>query len=297
MYPFELPRNLERSLRQEPRAADWLAALPGVVDQLAAHWSLRPGRPFQPGGVTAWVAPAVLESGEPVVLKVGWLHDEARDEAAGLHAWSGAGSVRVLDSRIVDSTSALLLEPCEPGIPLAAARAPVEQDEIVAGLLRRLWIEPAAGHGFRPLEAMCDLWADAFDERSEGAAIDRGLARDGSDLFRSLARTTHDRRLLWTDLHAGNVLGASREPWLAIDPKPYVGDPAYDVLQHMLNCPARLSADPLGFAARMADLAGVDRERVRAWLYARCVLESLDQPFLVQVARELSPADRARPRC
>jgi streptomycin 6-kinase len=30
-----------------------------------------------------------------------------------------------------------------------------------------------------------------------------------------------------TDLHAGNVLGAEREPWLAIDPKPFVGDPAY----------------------------------------------------------------------
>ena len=41
--------------------------------------------------------------------------------------------------------------------------------------------------------------------------------------------------LLHTDLHAGNVLAAEREPWLAIDPKPYVGDPAYDVTQHIFN--------------------------------------------------------------
>ncbi len=63
--------------------------------------------------------------------------------------------------------------------------------------------------------------------------------------------------LLCTDLHAGNVLAAQRAPWLIIDPKPYIGDPAYDVLQHMLNCEDRLAADPAGLANRMADLAGV----------------------------------------
>ena len=46
--------------------------------------------------------------------------------------------------------------------------------------------------------------------------------------------------LLCTDLHAGNVLAAEREPWLVIDPKPDVGDPTYDVLQHLHNCYVRL---------------------------------------------------------
>ena len=36
-----------------------------------------------------------------------------------------------------------------------------------------------------------------------------------------------------------------RRPWLLIDPKPYVGDPHYDVLQHLLNCD-RLLDDPIG---------------------------------------------------
>ncbi len=49
--------------------------------------------------------------------------------------------------------------------------------------------------------------------------------------------------LLCTDLHPDNVLAAEREPWLAIDPKPYVGDPTYDPLQHMLNFPDRLAGD------------------------------------------------------
>ena len=59
--------------------------------------------------------------------------------------------------------------------------------------------------------------------------------------------------LLCTDLHAGNILAAEREPWLLIDPKPYVGDPTYDALQHLLNCDVRLHTDPDRLLARMAD--------------------------------------------
>jgi len=89
-------------------------------------------------------------------------------------------------------------------------------------------------------------------------------------------------------LHAGNILAARRAPWLAIDPKPYVGDPAYDLVQHMLNCEARLAADPGGLAARMAGLAGVDPGRTRQWLFARAVQESADSALLRQVARRLA---------
>ena len=42
-------------------------------------------------------------------------------------------------------------------------------------------------------------------------------------------------RLLHGDLHPGNVLAARRRPWLAIDPKPVVGDPAFDLAQVLTN--------------------------------------------------------------
>lgn len=59
--------------------------------------------------------------------------------------------------------------------------------------------------------------------------------------------------LLATDLHAGNVLPSQREPWLVIDPKPFIGDPPYDLVQHLHNCEARFRADPRGMVKRLAN--------------------------------------------
>jgi streptomycin 6-kinase len=95
--------------------------------------------------------------------------------------------------------------------------------------------------------------------------------------------------VLATDLHADNVLSSQREPWLVIDPKPFVGDPAFDAVQHMLGCDARLAADPGAIADRMARLLDVDPARVRLWLFARCAQESLHDLTMREPARRLAP--------
>ena len=182
------------------------------------------------------------------------IHAEALHEAEGLRAWNGNGAVRLIDAWSDGTTYSLLLERCEPGVQLRNALPEEEQDVVITRLLRRLWIEPPAGHPFRPLSEMCDEWGE--------------LA-----LWRELARSSERTVLLHTDLHAGNVLSSQREPWLAIDPKPYVGDPHYDVLQHMLNCPERLARDPNAFCDRMAALADLDAKRVRQWLFARLTVD------------------------
>ena len=273
---------------------DWTTRLPQITADLARRWSLRLGTPFQ-SGPASWVGPARTATGERVVLKAGWLHDEALHEADGLRVWAGHAAVRLLDSDTAGGTSALLLEACEPGTELAAALPEEERDVVIAGLLRRLWIEPPAGHPFRPLRQMCDDWAGRFVRDSAAARargqeqLDPGIARAGIELFRQLPSTAEHAVLLCTDLHHHNVLAATREPWLVIDPKPYLGDPCYDVLQHMLNFPARLAADPAGFAGRMAALLDLDPERVRLWLFARCVQESADDAGLRAAAIALAP--------
>ena len=135
--------------------------------------------------------------------------------------------------------------------------------------------------GQETLSVMVDDWVARAEARlaAEPGRMDAGLARDGLALFRELARNASSDVLLVTDLHAGNVLSSERRPWLLIDPKPYVGDPHYDVVQHLLNCDESLRADPVGLSTRVAELAGLDPTRVRHWLFARCVQQSLsDDP-------------------
>ena len=269
---------------------DWVAGLPGVVEDLAARWSLRLGEPYQPGGQCSWAAPVRTAAGEELVLKAGFRHVEAEHEAEGLRAWNGRGTVRLHAEHRSAATIALLLEPCVPGTPLGCAMPGTEQDVVVAGLLRRLWITPAEGHPFRPLQAMCDQWAATAGARlaERPGAIDPALARDGLALMRALPATAGREVLLCTDLHAGNILAARREPWLVIDPKPFLGDPAYDPVQHMLNCEDRLASDPVGLAHRMAGLLGLDPERVTQWLFARCVQEAGEWPFAARVAARIA---------
>ena len=293
-----LPSRLAEIARGEGAGAtrnralqEWVGTLPEVISAVSDRWGLRIGAPYEPGGECSWVAPARNEAADALVLKVGWLHPEAAHEADGLRFWRGDGAVRLHAAEVFDRNSVLLLERCEPGTPLARAATEDEQDVVVAGLLRRLRKPLPAGHPFEPLEAMCDLWADSFEQdyaRSPGR-MDPGLAREGISLFRSLPREAPNRALLCTDLHAGNILASHREPWLVIDPKPYSGDPTYDPLQHMLNCPGRLEADAAGLASKMAALLDLDADRLRLWLFARCIQESVDYPPLYHVARGIAP--------
>ena len=296
MTAFPVPRYLAETARRDSSVQGWVAGLPAMVADLAGRWSLQVGEPFQPGGQCSWTAPATDPAGAALVLKVAFRFPggEERDEAAGLRLWDGNGAVRLHAVHQSESAYALLIERCTPGTPLGQVLPEPEQDQVVARLLLQLWAQPPAAYPFRPLSQMCAAWADEFEEQYAAAdaadRIDQGLASAGIALFRALPGTANSQVLLCTDLHGDNILAAQRAPWLVIDPKPYVGDPAYDVVQHMLNCEDRLAADPAALAQRMAGLAGIDPGRVLHWLFARSVQESIGSPLMRQVAGRLAPA-------
>lgn len=260
-----------------------------MVRSLEQRWSLAVGAPYDGDEVScAWVAPVVLADGTPAVLKIGMPHMEAEHEIEGLRFWNGDPTVRLFDADV--TLGAMLLERCAPGTHLRTAPE-AEQDVVIAGLLRRLWKSPTASHSFRPLSVMLEHWSEeTLSQRKQWR--DPGLVREGLHLFTELSRIGIENVLLGTDVHAGNVLRAKREPWLAIDPKPFVGDPAYDATQHLLNCTARLVSDPDGTIRRFAGLLGLESQRIRLWMFARLAAEPRDdwkRDRLTQLARAIAP--------
>jgi streptomycin 6-kinase len=286
---LKIPGRLAVSCRRTPGRAAWLDRLPQTLRVLERRWALTLGAPFDNEEVScAWVAPAALPDGTSAVLKVGMPHTEGGHEIHGLRFWAGDPTVRLLEGD--ENLGAMLLERCEPGTALRALPER-EQDLVICRLLRRLWRSPSAPQPFRHLSMLTDYWRD---ETLVDVDLwpESGLVREGLRLFRELATSAPREVLLATDLHAGNILRSEREPWLVIDPKPFVGDPAYDATQHLFNCDARLRLDPDGLIHRLADLLELGEERIRLWTFARAAAEPRDDwtnEDLLAIARELAP--------
>jgi len=257
-----VPDDLRRTILGWAGAegAAWLDALPAVVDDLAARWSLRLGEPYVPSGYTALVLRVTCADGTPAVLKVSLWN---APEAAALRHFGGGAAIALLAEDA--ERGALLLERCEPGTALSHEPDDVAM-EVAAGLLGELWSPPAPDHPFATMADSVARWTARL-ERSQGI-VDEDVRLEALDVLPWLAEEPLPPVVLHSDLHPANVLRATRRPWLAIDPKGVVGDPTFDLASLVRedatheNLPRRLSI--------VCDVLPVDRARVRAWTLAVC---------------------------
>ncbi|GAA2450689.1 aminoglycoside phosphotransferase family protein [Streptomyces macrosporus] len=285
MSPAELvPPTLPvvRTVSGSPGGPAWLERLPDLIRELSERWGLVLGEPFA-GGSCSWVAP--VRRGETrAVLKVGWPHPEAAGEGEALRLWDGRGAVRLYEHDA--ERYALLLEHCAPGTELGdAVELPVEE-RLVAGaeLVRGLWSAPVPPEtGLDRVADVTAAWAVIAEERMarlRPPGFDPALVALGVRLLRELPVTAGREVVVHGDLNPGNVLAAEREPWLAIDAKPMVGDPLYDPwpLIEQIDAPfGRPSPRPVVAArcALVADVLGEDVARLQAWGVARRVESAL----------------------
>jgi streptomycin 6-kinase len=199
----------------------------------------------------SYVAPA----GDSAILKVTPAEDDESDEEAdALALWAGEGAVRLLRRDPV--RRALLVERARPGEDIATLDEE-EATEIAVATGLRLW-RPAA-EPFRWIGDHVPRWLD----NAEGHEL-LPLARE---LYASLdvGRDT----LVHGDFHHHNILRSDRGP-VAIDPKPMLGEPEYDVPSFLWNpIPYRMRRDVTERRLAAFAAAGLDQDRMRAWAVIR----------------------------
>ena len=260
----------------------WLADLAGVVADLIERWNLTLG-PFLDSHVsfTALVSRGVRDA----VLKIPMAGDFAHvsgnlrfQEHEALGVWGGEAAARLLD--FDPATGAMLLERCVPGAQLADTVTLEEADEIAADLMQRLWRPVPVPHPFSSLDDFAvELGRRAQVNHERAAApIEQSLLDEALELLGELRATDAAPVLLHGDLHHKNILSAEREPWLVIDPLPRVGDPTYDAVQFLLFRKGSTPDPALTWGSdivRFCRLVGIDEDRVRAWIFVRCVTDAL----------------------
>jgi streptomycin 6-kinase len=243
-------------------------ALRRTAEAVALEWGLELGEPFAMGRYS-FVAPA----GDDAVLKVTPPADyDADHEADALGQWGGRGAVRLL--RRDAARRVVLEERARPGGDIAAL-PDEEAIPIALAVGRDLWAVPAQAP-LRPVGEMVDRWFAEAEENGDDGVPLIPLARE---LLASL--DVGDGSVVHGDFHHYNLV-AHGSRYVAIDPKPYRGDPEFDVPTFLWN-PIDLTTGngslPLERTlSRLAafEAAGLDAWKMRAWTTIRAAYLGAD---------------------
>jgi streptomycin 6-kinase len=258
----------------------WLDSLPWLLKQCESRWGLKIDPPLTPLSYN-YVAPATLEDGQDIILKLGVPNSELTGEILALQAYDGRGSVRLIDAD--PRIGILLLERLTPGHMLSELGP--QNDEkatiIAAGVMKQLWRVLPEGKKFITIAH----WAKGFkrlrDQFKGGTGpFPAALVRDAEAIYKQFLADSHPEVLLHGDLHHFNILSAGRETWLAIDPKGIAGDPAYEAgallrnpIPEVFNWPDldKIQSRRLDI---LAEELQIPRWRIQQWAYAQLVLST-----------------------
>jgi streptomycin 6-kinase len=266
--------------------------LPARLDSVTQGWGLTVEAVYPLS--FHWVCSVRTRDGDEAVLKLGpsGVPDLAQ-QVATLRHFDGVGAVRLLAHDV--ALGAMLLEKAIPGT-VAGALIPARDLIATAAIItvmRRL---------HRPLAGAVELPELASRNRQSfvehlarypgDTPFPRRLVTRAMGLCDELSAGASERVVLHGDLHHDNVLRASRDPWLAIDPHGVVGDPGADIGAMLYNPdienrdPALLALVPARIE-QLADGLGIDVDRVVAWGFVGAVLSE------VWTAEEPGPITRA----
>ncbi|MEV4244486.1 aminoglycoside phosphotransferase family protein [Streptosporangium canum] len=244
-----------------PGFRDWFATLPEFLERLAQRWDLEVVAAVAAGN-TSRVFHVRRADGSPAFLKLTPEPEIGATEAAALRAWAdNPHMVSLIDSD--RESGALLLEAVEPGSRVD--RLPIED---VATLLRSLRLAAIPENKLPALRQRVDFlfnltigrWRDSPAE----SHLDRGLLERCRTAALALA-AGGPVGLVHGDLHPGNVLISDSHGLVVIDPRPSIGDSAFDAVDWVLAQATELHDLEENIAHLAALIPDLDPGRLMNW--------------------------------
>ena len=214
------------------RGEQWLDALPNLIRKLEEKWSIKVGEAF-PAVEFNYVAQSMVANGEHAVIKISppFDNDEIFSEAKFLKTLNGRGTVKLIaEDR---ATRSILLEWVGPGKNLTEL---FTGDELAAIDPAINVLEKIMSHVPDDITDTISLddWFDGLRRYSE-TDFPKIYAEKALDIYAELSSENVRTYYLHGDFHPGNIVSATREPFLAIDPKGIIGPIGYEIAVFLNN--------------------------------------------------------------
>ena len=276
-----VPREFADALvrRSGDAGLRWVEAVPALVERLCHRWQIELASDAALYGDNNLLFPA-RHAADACMLKLCEPGHDTVAEVTALLAWDGRGAVRLHEASLGEG--ALLLEQLDSGRSLSGLGL-FDAAEIAGDLIRQLTIP--APPGLCQLGDMATEIAETVGPRHNalGNPVPARWVGLAAGLAAELAADA-GANLVHADLHYGNVLAGTRQPWLAIDPKAIAGDPELSVPELMWTRldEADQADDIRALLAAITHAAALDPAKARAWTIVRAVdywLWGLDHGF------------------
>jgi streptomycin 6-kinase len=253
----------------------WLDDLETTIQELEDLWSIKVLSPF-PAGEFNFVAPARHVSGELNVVKISppFERIEIFGEAMFLRNRNGNGAVNLIAEDV--ERRAILLEHAQPGKNLAEIYTGDETASIDPAIrVLRSILAPVPSDSENII--MLDTWFDGL-RTSETTNFPVGYVKKALRIYDKLSRPSERTLYLHGDFHPGNIVSATRAPFLAIDPKGIIGHLGYDIAVFLNNfhwwqetrSDIRHRLDHA--VTRFAEAFDLSPAELREWSFAQMVL-------------------------
>lgn len=255
------------------QGAEWVANLPALITSLKNHWGLSEVTPVV-NMTFNYVAKAILNNEEPVVLKISYDRQSIFNEQHALTSLGPRGSIKLIDYNC--KYNALLLQQAVPGITLKSLyreQPDYVMDCYVETMQRLHQHQPQLKQSPHPQVAD---WLKVLEsprlQQIPIPMLDKAVA-----LRNKLLASPKPLIFLHGDLHHDNILKHDNK-WLAIDPKGVIGEPEFEIaaFDFMYIHELTTTPDVKSLLARRVELlakkSGLDAQRINDWVLVRLIL-------------------------